>query len=579
MRRTKFLASLLGLHFIPAASPIPVRLVIPAVLLIVLAAPTLTSAQGISSTGVVWQPPDDYRQASADLRKIRRTGFDAVRTGIVQDARLLALADQLGLAVYQDLPIRYLSDRALTDSLEAAKTILAEVVRRGRAHRSARAFGIASFVNTSDPSACAALAQLVEQGRSVAAPGTRFYYTTLFTSDDRCSDVVDLVLIDVRDADHPAVQLRTWYDAHDTPAGIAGVGTWVRPDAAGLQSPHSAEQQGRFIERRLDELLVDPRSPPTEVVFVYRWRDAETSPPLFTPDDANPYVARYGLHDSQMEERPAYGVVQGILTGRQTVFAFPQGDKSAREWPWVIILGWLCLLLIGIGYALSPRLRQMVPRYFRARGFYRDAIREGRDLLLGSSLLILLSLGLAAGVTSALVIDMLNDVMAFRVLMAWLPEAIVFFLARAIAEPLLFTLLVSAVYAGLLLVWILLMLIFSRIRFGLGFGQVLMLVVWPRWPLVLLMLAGLALFGSTEMLAPLHQIYGVAILVSLWIVTTLQAVIRSVIDYAAIARVPGLVPVLLLVLNPAVIAITAAVLFWLRYQDETRFLLHAIQRV
>lgn len=550
------------------------------IVLIAMLLPHRAEAQAIPEVGVVWQPPTTFEAAASDLRKIQQTGFTAVRTDVIQDERLLILADELGLRLYQELPIQYLTATGVADSLDVAMQALTSAINTGREHRSATAFGLGRFMDTSEPATCAALERLVEHGRSIAPPSTRFYYVTLFTSDDMCSEAVDLVLIDGPDQTDPTTRLRMWHAAHDTPVGLAGVGSWVRADAPeGLQNLHSPQQQGQFLEQSLNDLLIDRLAPSSEIVFVYRWRDADTELPLIARGVPNPYGTRYGLHDADMNERPAFEVVSGIISGRQFIFAFPYGEETSREWPWTVIFGWISLLMVGLATAFSPRLQQMVPRYFLAHGFYRDALREGRELLQGGSFVILLAIGLAAGVTFALSIELIQEFTAFRVLLGMLPENVVHFLASTAARPWVIILLVGAIYAGMVLAWVILMMLLSMTRFALGAGQVMMLVVWPRWPLLVLMPFGLALLGSTESLTDNHLFYGVALLAGFCIITTLVAVIRAVVDFTAISRVPGYVPVLLLLLNPAIIITMITVFAWLQYQDEMRFLVHILQRL
>ena len=49
---------------------------------------------------------------------------------------------------------------------------------------------------------------------------------------------------------------------------------------------------------------------------------------------------------------------------------------------------WLMVGLLGWVMRREPRVRQMATRYFTARGFYRESIREGRDAL-GLSVFVL----------------------------------------------------------------------------------------------------------------------------------------------------------------------------------------------
>ena len=548
-----------------------------ALILVQFGAPV--SAGQVHVVGVVWQQSHDFSTSASDLRKIRASGFTAIRTNIIQDSRLLQLADDLGLSLYQELPVEYLPASQIRDSLEHARQMLELAINTAQNHRSAQTFGVARYVDSSDPRTCDVIREIVEYGRSLSEIDLQFYYVTPFASHDQCSAHVDFVLIDGPDHEEPADRLRSWNASHETPAGLAGAGSWIRTDVPdGLQNPRSPQQQGQYLERVLNDLLVDRLAPAATAIFVYRWRDSSHELPLLSDGDPNPYITRYGLHDVEMEERPAFEVAAGIASGRQSTFAFPYGEEIKRDVPWVIIFGWASVLLVGLTYALSPRLQQMLPRYFFAHGFYRDALREGRELLLGSSFVLLIALSIAAGVTAGLVVNVIDESFAFRVLLEWMPEGFVFFLAPATSSTWMFILLIGAIYAGLVLGWIILIMLISRTRFALGIGQATMLVVWPHWPLLILMMAGLGLYGSTETLTEVQQITGVLLLLGLWLAVSLYATIRAVIDFSAVARVPAYAPVVVLALNPTVIAAIILCFTVLQYQDETVFLIHLLQR-
>lgn len=520
--------------------------------------------------GVVWQAPDDYPTAAAELRKIRETGFRAVRTGILEDERLLALADGLGLALYQELPLAYWSGAALSDSLPRAMERLQVAVRRGARHPSARDFGVAVNVDTADPATCDVIRTLADAGQSAGA-GVRFYYTTLFVEADRCSDAVDYVLIDARRQVDVRQTIARWYAAHDAAVGIASLGREVRPDApAGLRSPDSQEQQARYLEQHLTDLLLDRSTRGVRVVFVDRWRDGRAVLPN-PASVSGSYSRTSGLHTAQQDERPAYHVVRGILTGTQFAFALEQGEGSEREWPWPTIFGWIALFLIALAYAFSARMRQMVPRYFLAHGFYRDAVREGRDLLLGSSLVLLAAVSLATGSTLVSFIRVAGDAPALRIPLRFLSEPAVAFLAGAAHDPARFALLTAAFTAAAMLLWTVVMMIASRRGSRLGLGQALMLTIWPRWPFMLLMLAALAIAGSTDQLPEQRQVQAMAIVGTLWVLVALYAVVRTVIDFAAVTRAPAYATVFVLILSPSLLVLVVAAVLWLPYLNEVQF--------
>lgn len=526
--------------------------------------------------GVVWQPPAEFNVAAEDLRRIEATGFNAVRTGIIGDERLLVLADTLELSVFQDLPLSFLAAGRLADTLAYASALLETAILRSNEHRSARFFGLGHSIEITDAS-CDALRSLIERGRAAASSPVQFYYTTRLAGADVCN-AVDFVLLDGRDrsegrdgADLSRIAAE-WQAQHDVSMGLSAVGSWVGGTAErGLIHPHSAEQQARFLEERLDELLRGDWAP--AAFFVYRWRDGRAAAPSISRAAADPFFERYGLWSAEGEERPAYAVVRGMLTGEQNVFAFDAGAGAHRSWPWTVLFGWLVIGGLAVLYAAAPRFRQLVPRYFRAHGFYRDAIREGRDLLLGSALAALILVALAAGVTVSVVLESIGDTLPARMLFAWLPPDLVEFLALSSYRPLIFLLMVAGGYTLVTIVWSIVIALCSRVHLRLRPGQALMLVIWPRWPLILLMVAALAV--ASVPVETMAEAWPVLIVAALWLLLTLYATIRAIVDFTAITRVPAYVPVIVALTNPFFLVAAALLTAALRYAPEVSYLLNA----
>ena len=151
--------------------------------------------------GVVWTIPGSVDQALQDLVDIHALGANAVLTGIVQDFRLLVAADSLGLAFFQDLPIKDLPARGLMDTLAATVLALDDVVRRMAGHASARHFGLAWRSDTSNPRSCEYFERLTQYAHRF--PGVQTYYRSYFARDDACARYVDMVLLDIPAARDP----------------------------------------------------------------------------------------------------------------------------------------------------------------------------------------------------------------------------------------------------------------------------------------------------------------------------------------------------------------------------------------
>lgn len=523
--------------------------------------------------GVVWEQPADLDAAEDDLRALHRAGVEAVRTGFVGHERLLTLADTLGLALFQELDLDDLPAPRLADTLAATLQALDPILEQARAHPSARHFGLARGSDTSDPRACAFFARLAERVRQV--PGAEAYYLTRFLDDDRCASAVDFVLLDALDAPDPAERLARWHDLHETPAGLGRLGTWVRPGATpGLRDPHAPESQARYLETHLRALLADTSAAAPRALFVYRWRDAPTARPGPAHGAAQLLTHSYGLHTADGTARPALAVVEGLYTGTQTTFAFPAGAPPPRPVPWILLAGWFVYLLLGTTYALSPRFRLMVPRYFQAHAFYRDGVREGREVLLGASIVLLVALALSVGIITTVFAATLQTTAAFRLLFAQLPETAQTMGVALLAQPWMLVLLVGSFYALGAALWGALLSFASRRRHPLIPGQALMLVLWARWPLLVLLAAAMVV----PTLAAPWDVRGALLLAGAALLVTLFANARTLYDYANVTYVPGHIVLALGLANPIVLLALAAALLVLNLGAVAPFAWHLITR-
>lgn len=526
--------------------------------------------------GIVWRAPASEALAAQDLMRLHRLGVQAIRTRPIRNERLLTLADTLGLQFYQDLPLEYLPAAALNDSLRAAAALLDDLLRRAAAHPSARHFGLARYADTSDPAACAYFEQLAQRVRTRGPAGSQVYYLSVFAEADQCAGAVDFVLLDARDQDDPKALLARWQARHpETPVGLGALGRWVRADTLrGLRVSNSPEQQARYLEQHLEALLYDTTTAVPNAVFVYRWRDVDLSAPSLAYGFEAPHRRPHGLFAADGTPRPALQVVQGFYTGRQRAFAFDAGPVERRSAYWFLLLGWGVAALIGLYYALSPRFRHMVPRYFQAHHFYQDAVREGRDVLFGASLVLLIALGTAAGMTLYLALEVGRHHEAFNVFFGWQPGWVQQLGLTLLGQPGGLIALVAGFYALAQVLWAGLLSALSRRRYMLAPGQSLMLVTWPRWPLLLVLAAAMAV--ST--LPADRAAQAVLVLLGAWLVISLYAHLRTIYDYTSVTRVPLYVPVILLFVNPFVLTLVVLAAVMLGARTETTFLWHLVTR-
>lgn len=534
-----------------------------------LVAPRPAPSQPV--TGVVWTPPEQVERARADLRAMAARGVQAVRTPIVRDERLLRLADSLGLQWYQDLPLAYLDATAAADTLGALRVQLDRLLVTAERHAAVRYIGLAQNVDTSDPAMCAVLRQLAARVAREGPAGMRTYYVTPFAApNDQCAEAVDLVLLDTRTRPHPAQWLARWQRARPgTPVGIGALGTWVRGDTlGGLAVPHSPEAQARYLERQLGRTVTDTVQTPPAAVFVYRWRDA-------VEGQSRDGVARpYGLHTSDGRARPAAEVMAGYFTGAQTVFAFRSGTPPAPSAPWLTLLGWALVALLAFAYFREPRLQNMVSRYFGAHNFYQESVREGRDVLVGSTLVVLAGATAGFGALAAVTAQAYQEVPAVHWALRALPDALHASASLFVYYPWRAGSALAAGYVAGVLVWMGGLIGVGRYGRSLTAGQALMLVVWPQWPLWLVLAAALTVPSLTPEggRAILPWLWGATGGLMLWMAGRITA------DVSTVARVPGaLVAAAALVSPLALAAGTLAVLVgW--YDVPVSLVVHLLTR-
>ena len=467
-------------------------------------------AQETPLRGIVWSAPVEVGPALRELAEMRRLGANAVRTELITDERILHAADSLGLVLFQDLPIEHLSARALQDTLHHALSLVEAALERGGEQASSvRFFGLAKLSDTSSPRSCEYFARLTN--RVHQRTGHRTYYISPFARDDLCSSEVDVVLIDTPRGAGPAPYLRRW--RRNTPAGIAALGSAANERAEGLRQPLSPESQARFLETHLNQLLHGPEVP--HAVFVYRYRDRQST-----------FSNRFGLVAAAGEARPARAVVRGIYTGNQSVFAFAPGSRTPAPAPLSLLLGWITIGFFAACFAVSGRFRDLLRRYFARHGFYRDSVRDGRELRLRITLPVLAVVALCAGVFGSLLLETLRDEPAVSYLIASLPEGLQATAVSMLEQTWPFVLFLALVNATLVVVWAAGLAAFSRVRFK----GTLTIVTWAFWTQPILTCLALVV-------PSLAQPTATAVMISLcmaWILAAFISVVRTALDFGAI---------------------------------------------
>lgn len=507
-------------------------------------------------------------------------GVEAIKTPLIQNEKLFDIADSLGLIIYQDLPFEYFPADQLSRSVEEGKKILESALRTATVHPSARHFGLTSFSDTGAQTSCRFLEELVQFARARFGDRFQFYYTTFFIEHDLCADRADLVLIDILDDTAFPQKLQRWKEAHPgTPIGLANMGTWFNASlnqsvSPGYLSNNSQEFQARFLEKSLHQLFADRQSNSPEVVFVYRWRDTRLPYPSPAHNLSQPYIHPYGIKMSREQGRAAYDVLKGVYLDDQSVFAFPAGQSISTQNQWVTLCIWVNLLILSIAYAYFPRFRLMARRYFSAHGFFREAVREGRELLVGANILIFITLASAFGVCMVVILDVFRKTEAFSLLLRWLPESMSFTAVALLAQPILLFIALAGTYGLLLSFWAsTLSAISTRSQWTLLPGQAFMLVLWSQWPLLAVMIGA----GVVNTLAQPQLTQMTIILVAALIIIVITGMIFTLKDYWFISKSNPILVFISFLLNPITLILLAAGYYCIQYSDQLFFAMNVMR--
>ena len=533
--------------------------------------------------GVVWTPPDSTALALRDLVQMQRAGVRAVKTRPLENEALLTAADRLGLVLFQDLPIADLPAGRLVDMTRKAQRELDSLLARAARHPSARYVGLANLADTSEPGACAYFDRLVARVRAADLAGMQTYYTSRFANADRCAGSVDLVLLDAR-SEPPAPRLARWRVLRgDRPAGVV-LGQAVRPgEDGGYLETGTEASQGRYLEEQLAGLtglsdgasgaFLPGLSAPPAALFLYRWRDSASDA---APLSAGVSRMDFGLRDEAGRPRPSLAVAEGYFTGQQRTFAFDAGEAPSGGAPSMLaILAALSVVgLVGL-YARGGEVNLLAERYFLRHGLYQEAVRRGRELDATTSAALAGCLALAAGVLTTIALRTLARTDALALTLAPLAEGTREGVVTLLTAPVALALLVTAIYAlGLVLVMVWLFALTGK-EHRIRPQQAITLAVWPRWPLLVLMLGALLVATMPAGLAAAR--WAVALL-ALWAVVEVVALARTLGDFGAVSGAPPERALGLGLLVPLGLAVALGVAVAWAVGPELSFLWHVATR-
>lgn len=528
--------------------------------LLVLCSSLSVAAEARPLRGMVWTPPEDSAMAQSEIQALADFGVEAVRTSVWPHSGVLDVLAREGIVLYYDLPIRFGTLTTYRASWPGVAETLERIGRDVSGREVKLAIGLGVFPFSVSDGVCSELAQW-RDGVAAALPEATVYFETAFPEETACHDVVDLVLVDLRESSN-AHGMGRESAAGGTPLGLGALGTHVIPGRLGLNSPHSPEAQARYLETVLTSLMDAPHLP---VFFIMRWRDVPSSRPDFRDAYADPYVPTYGLIDEAGQPRPAYYAVGQFFSGSFDVLAYPGGTPPRLPAPWHALIVLSLWLLLGAHYSGSVRFRNLLPRLFNAPGFYRANVREARDALAQTSFMLTVVVAVGNGVFWSLVYENMREVLALTYVLHQLPDFLLHAFAFLQGHPLLLIVCLSAVQTVLTLIGALGISVFAGNRNGLYPSQGLALIALPRMWILLVLLALLSVQG--EVYTPKATM----LIVLIWLGASILSTLRTFLDVVAMTRISGGSLLFLVVFHPTFLIAMACLASYTVYREAWDF--------
>ena len=491
--------------------------------------------------GIVWAVPSSFPELRAELEDLADHGAEAVRVGLVLDPSAYVLSQMHGIRLFQEVDLAYYPASRMAARVDEISAEIDSALAVAATTPVEIFIGLGYWNDTSSEDACDVLAQLTRVVKK-AGPSAKTYYITPFIENDRCADVVDFVLLDVRLSQNPELLIERWRAAHDTPVGIAALGASVHPGAgSGFLVPRSPESQARYLERTLGDLVDDQN---LIALFVDRW--AERDPERLRSVDID---GDYGIMDPDGSARPAAAVVKGFFTGGQRVFAFSAGNAPTEDYSWINLMAFIAAVLFGFTYYGSLGLQSVLRRYFLSHSFYLEKVGDARETTTGMTLFLLFCFSLAASIVGTTLVTHLETTNLWIAITEWSPRWVSLSLRAGATYPGFLVIAFSVLFAGVSLLWAVVLSVVTRGTKGLKLNQTLLIVVLPRWPVALIGLLSLVVL-NWHIDAPGIVIVG---LTGSWLTVVMIYTGRMFSDYLRLLGITAMwtIPVLVLALGLA----------------------------
>jgi len=309
----------------------------------------------------------------ADMQAIYGAGANSVRVlGNAPPERLLSVCDQLGLAVFLDVPLINIPSRHLAKSeiKKRAEQLIRVLIQLGRDHPCVAGWGLGNGYSAHDAEAISFLLQMRQVVKEL---DSRPVYAGFRGERPLPSQLpVDLAIWETR----PEHINQLTVPRHRTSYPV--VYRLTAPLSVGPISESAAEQNQAFQLKRAITLCLQAEN--LNGVLISPWRDFwGDTPHLMWGDRENANLFTAGLLNKHSEPRRAYQLVASLFSATPLPELLPV--EVVQPDPYIFqALGLVLLVAILFYVKQDKRMNHYVRRaFFYPHGFYMDLV-ENRQL-------------------------------------------------------------------------------------------------------------------------------------------------------------------------------------------------------
>jgi hypothetical protein len=273
----------------------------------------------------------DYSEVEFDLKKIKEYGFNCIRIpGKPAHPYIINICNTIGLFLMQEIPFNEVPARVFKDNnyTQSAIDYLENIIKRDVNSPAIISWGIGNDFDVTSPQSIKYVKNIKE---AVARLDSRpLYYTTKKLKKDLCAEFIDIIGINFTTNSYELIQ--NYVDelkssGKTNPAiFISSYGICINNENRnGFGDKHSVEAQAKFLSESYKIV-----SKSFFANFVTSYSDWNSTTPINSQLNANPYLKTNGIFDFYREPKTSASILKRLING-QGYQKIPEGSGEVMN--------------------------------------------------------------------------------------------------------------------------------------------------------------------------------------------------------------------------------------------------------